>query len=45
MMSKNKMTPKAASRMQSAFDKQGIPEAQAAKSRVMSSASKPSKKK
>lgn len=44
-MSKGKITPKAASRMQSAFDKQGTPEAQAAKGRVMSAATKGSKKK
>ena len=44
-MSKSKMTPKAARRMQSSFDKQGTPEAQAGKARVMSAAAKRSEKK
>lgn len=39
------MTPKAAKRMQSAFDKQGTPEAQAAKGGIMLAAAKGSKKK
>ncbi|WP_277868662.1 hypothetical protein [Cuniculiplasma divulgatum] len=44
-MSKGKMIPKAAKRVQSAFDKEGTPEAQAAKGRVMSVTAKGSKKK
>jgi len=43
-MSKGKTTPKTASRMQSAFDKQGTPETQAAKGRVMSAAVKGKKR-